>query len=211
MITSTNGRKFIEQQEGCILHAYNDGTGTLTIGYGHTSSAGLPKVTPDMQITVGQADQILANDLSKVEAQVTKLVKVPLTQNQFDALVSFQFNTGALGRSSALKYLNQGDYNQAAQNLTLYNRGGGKVMQGLVNRRAAEKKLFLSPDTVSTTAGPVAGGIVVGGSAATVNTPQHLWPWLIGGTVALAIVAYIAVSIYEFNKHNKVITDVPTK
>lgn len=201
MKTSTNGRKFIEQWEGCILHAYDDGTGVLTIGYGHTSAAGAPKVTAGMTITKEQADQILATDLKKVEDQVNSLVKVPLTQNQFDVLVSFQFNTGALGKSSALKYLNQKNYEQAAQNLTLYNRGGGKIMQGLVNRRNAEKKLFLTPDT-GTTGKVVAGAgtVVVGGAATAASAPHNYIPWIIAGTIVLIVGWTLYTTIRDYKK-----------
>lgn len=154
MKTSPNGRKFIEQFEGCILQAYDDFNdqivpprgevhGTLTIGYGHTNAAGSPTVNVGDVITKDQADQILSNDLHQVEDQVSALVKVPLTQDQFDALVSFQFNTGALAKSSALVYLNQGNYIEAADRLTLYIYSKGKFMAGLQKRRAAERTLFL--------------------------------------------------------------------
>src|SRR5260221_1942561 len=145
MKTSDKGRKFIEGFEGLILQAYDDASdhilhqgdtvhGTMTIGYGHTDAAGQPTVFIGQTITKEQADAYLANDLSKVEESVNRLVKVPLTQNQFDALVSFQFNTGALGQSSALTLLNQGKYAEAADHLTLYNHAGGKVLAGLTRR-----------------------------------------------------------------------------
>src|SRR5581483_4311493 len=144
MITSSKGRRFIEQFEGLSLRTYDDGTGVLTIGYGHTSAAGLPRVVRGQSITKDQADQILASDLGKVETQVNNLVHVPINQNQFDALVSFHFNTGALGRSTALKKLNAGDYNGCADALLAYNRAGGRVLPGLQRRRQAERKLFLT-------------------------------------------------------------------
>lgn len=154
MKTSANGRKFIEGFEGLFLKAYDDANekvlkagqkarGVITIGYGHTTSAGPPKVYAGMAITQDQADQILAADLASVEIEVGHLVKVQLTQNQFDALVSFHFNTGALGRSSTLRLLNQGKYQGAADALLAWNKAGGKVLQGLVRRRKAERSLFL--------------------------------------------------------------------
>lgn len=159
MQTSQNGRKFIESFEGCILQAYDDFNdkvvnpgdvvhGTLTIGYGHTSVAGPPIVSIGQSITQSDADAIFASDIQKVEQQVTDLVKVPLTQDQFDALVSFQFNTGALAKSSALVFLNQGNYAEAADRLTLYVYSKGKVMPGLQKRRAAERNLFLQGVTM---------------------------------------------------------------
>lgn len=155
MKTSANGRKLIEDFEGLILGAYDDANdrivkpgqrvrGTLTIGVGHTSAAGPPKVYVGMKITKVQADSILAADLASVEIEVGHLVKVPITQGQFDALVSFHFNTGGLGRSSTLRLLNQKKYQAAADALLAWNRAGGRVLQGLVRRRAAERKLFLA-------------------------------------------------------------------
>lgn len=146
MKISDNGRKFIEHWEGLYLHTYDDGTGVLTIGYGHTTAAGGPPVHAGQTITEDQADSILAADLSKVEDQVNSLVKVPLSQNQFDMIGSWQFNTGALAHSAALTKLNNGDYDGCITVMCEYIHGGGRVMQGLVNRRNAEKQLFQTPD-----------------------------------------------------------------
>jgi lysozyme len=139
--TSANGRAFIEAFEGKYLHTYDDGTGVLTIGYGHTSAAGLPKVVRGMTISDAECDAILANDLGKVESQVCKLVKAPLTQAQFDALVSFDFNTGALGTSIAGK-INSGNLTAAMNTLLQYDHAGGRVMAGLTRRRQAERLMF---------------------------------------------------------------------
>src|SRR5271157_3947497 len=108
MKTSANGRKLIELYEGLYLHTYNDGVGVPTIGYGHTTAAGPPHVYYGMTITKDQADAFLAADLASVEAAVNHHVAVPINQNQFDALVSFDFNTGALARSNVLRALNMG-------------------------------------------------------------------------------------------------------
>jgi lysozyme len=151
--TSDNGRKFIEGFEGLILGAYDDANdrivkpgehvyGTLTIGYGHTSAAGLPHVYTGMTITQAQADQILASDLAAVEADVTHHVKVPINQNQFDALVSFDFNTGALDRSNVLHSINAGHLNEVPNDLMMWVHAGGQVSRGLVRRRHAEAVLF---------------------------------------------------------------------
>lgn len=146
MRTSEHGRKFIEQWEGLFLHTYDDGTGVLTIGYGHTDAAGPPHVYQGQVITREEADAILAADLGKVEANVNRLVKVPLNQNQFDALVSFDFNTGGLHRSSLLRDINNGHLGHVVDDFNMWNRGGGHVMKGLVRRRAAEGKLFFTPE-----------------------------------------------------------------
>lgn len=155
MKTSDNGRKFIESFEGLILEAYDDyndrpvpvggsARGTLTIGYGHTVSAGPPGIVPGETITKEQADQILASDLSKVETDVAQLVRTALNQNQFDALVSFEFNTGALRHSSGLNYLNQAEYEFAWNVFDQYTHAAGRVLPGLVRRRQAERNLFFT-------------------------------------------------------------------
>jgi len=145
--TSESGRKFIESFEGLVLKASDDGFGTPTVGYGHTSAAGPPTVHNGMVITAEQADEYLTNDLAKVEQEIDLLVRVPLNQNQFDALVSFEFNTGALRASSVLQFLNQGNYQEAAGRMLLYNHAGGRVVPGLTRRRQAEYKMFLSNAT----------------------------------------------------------------
>lgn len=161
MKTSDNGRRFIEGWEGLFLQVYDDATervvkphelviGTLTIGYGHTTAAGPPRVYVGMTITKDQADAILASDLAAVETEVAHLVRVPLNQNQFDALVSFQFNTGWLAHPhcSLLAALNAGSYALADEDFMLYDRANGKVLAGLDRRRAAEKQLFGKPVTI---------------------------------------------------------------
>ena len=157
MKTSPAGRALIEEFEGLFLEAYDDFNdhivhpgehirGTLTIGYGHTSAAGLPHVYPGMKITKDQADQILASDLAAVEADVTHHVKPILTQHQFDALVSFDFNTGALSRSNVLRAINSGHPTLVPGDLMAWVHAGGRVLSGLVRRRRAEGKLWATPD-----------------------------------------------------------------
>jgi lysozyme len=160
MQTSPAGRKLIETFEGLFLQAYDDHDdhivkpgehvyGTLTIGYGHTSLAGPPRVYVGMVIDQPTADAILAADLASVELEVQHLVKVPVNQNQYDALVSFQFNTGWLAHPgcSLLRALNAGNYQLADNDFMLYDMASGKVLAGLVRRRAAEKALFNTPIT----------------------------------------------------------------
>ncbi|EPH0070380.1 lysozyme, partial [Acinetobacter baumannii] len=95
--------------------------------------------------TEQQAETYLKNDLTKFEVVINKLVKVSLTQNQFDALASFTYNLGEtnLANSTLLKKLNKGDYQGAADQFLVWNKAGGKVMKGLVRRREAERALFL--------------------------------------------------------------------
>lgn len=132
----------IKKHEGLRLEAYlptpND---VWTIGYGHTHTT-----QQGMKITAGQAESLLRKDITWVEKAVNKLVVVPLTQNQFDALSSLVFNIGEGGFSSStlLRLLNSGDYEGAANQFLRWNRQKGRVLNGLTKRREEERKLFLS-------------------------------------------------------------------
>jgi GH24 family phage-related lysozyme (muramidase) len=147
MQTSDAGRKMIEAFEGCSLHAYRDSVGVPTIGYGHTTDAGGQPVTMGLEITQERADKMLRQDLGRVESSVDRLVTYkPLLQPQFDALVSFQYNTGWLAHPSCslLRMLNAGKTRAAADCFFLYDRAGGHVLTGLQRRRDAERTLFLT-------------------------------------------------------------------
>lgn len=136
------GLILIKTWEALRTIAYQDVAGIWTIGYGHTDAAGPPRVTAGMKITAIEAEKILRNDLAKFEKRVETLVTVPLNDNQFAALVSFDFNTGALGKSTLLKKLNAGDYTAVPRELAKWINAGGKVIKGLINRRAAEENLW---------------------------------------------------------------------
>ena len=144
MRTSDNGRKFIEGWEGLFLHAYDDGTGVWTVGYGHTTAAGPPRVYPRQRITAQEADDILSADLHSVENEVNRVISRPITQNQFDALVSFDFNTGGLHRSSLMRDINAGRLSRVHDDFMMWTHAGGRVLRGLVNRRTAESRLFFA-------------------------------------------------------------------
>lgn len=141
--TGQAGIDLIKRFEGCRLKAYQDSVGVWTIGYGHTKGVKRGQV-----ITQEQADAFLRDDLGDAEAGVERVVKVPLTDNQFGALVSFTFNLGigALSKSTLLRTLNGGDYSSASEQFKRWSRAGGKVLAGLVRRRLAEASLFLTPD-----------------------------------------------------------------
>ena len=140
MEISKNGIILIKKFEGCSLKAYKCPAGVWTIGYGHTN-----KVFVDDVITQEEAETLLKQDLIIHCNNVSKLVKVHLNQNQFDALVSFEYNVGygAFQNSTLLKLLNQGKYKEAAAQFDRWIYAGKKVLPGLVNRREAEKELFL--------------------------------------------------------------------
>jgi lysozyme len=147
MRVSAKGRKEIIAHEGKRLQAYLDGGGVWTIGVGHTAFRGPPKPVKGMVITDQECDDILANDLVHFENKVNEIVKVDLNQNQFDALVSLCFNIGegAFAKSTLVRKLNAGDYAGAADQFMVWNKDNGKTVQGLTNRRAKEKALFLTP------------------------------------------------------------------
>lgn len=130
----------LKKFEGCKLKSYKCPAGILTIGYGHTSAAGLPLVKEAMTITQAQAVEILHRDLKQYEDGVSKLVKVELTQNQFDVLVDFAYNAGVgnLAKSGLLKAVNAGKFDQVPDELMKWTKGGGKILPGLVKRRQAE-------------------------------------------------------------------------
>lgn len=156
------GLNLIKSFEGFVPHPYDDLVvgaggrypewkggplrGTLTIGYGHTNLSGVaPKITQGMRLTEPEAAELLVKVLAKVyEPQVKRLVKVPLSQNEYDALVSFVYNCGAgnLEKSTLLKRLNAGDYAAVPSELMRWTRSKGQVLRGLERRRRAEAELW---------------------------------------------------------------------
>lgn len=139
---SGKGLALTEQWEGCRLTAYQDQVGVWTIGYGHTGA----DVTPGLAITQQQAEALLAKDVLTAARCVNTMVKLQLTQCEFDALVDFVFNlgTGAFSRSTLLADLNSGNLAGAAAQFESWDRAGGVVVAGLLRRRQAEAGLFQS-------------------------------------------------------------------
>ena len=142
---SKTGIDLISSFEGIRLNAYDDGVGVWTIGIGTTIYPNGTKVKKGDKCTQEQALEYLQHDLKSFEKTVNDSVKVPLSQNQFDALVSLSYNigSGAFKNSTLLKKLNAKDYAGAADQFLVWNKGGGKVLKGLVRRRDAERALFL--------------------------------------------------------------------
>ena len=145
MKTSQVGIELISSFEDTKLQAYDDGVGVWTIGIGTTIYPNGVKVKKGDKCTLEQAKEYFAHDLKRFESSVNNLVEVPLSQNQFDALVSLTYNIGstAFKNSTLLKKLNAKDYAGAADQFLVWNKGGGKVLKGLVKRRASERALFL--------------------------------------------------------------------
>lgn len=151
MEPSQNCQSLVEKSENCKLVAYRDAVGVWTIGWGHTG----PEVHEGLVWTQEQADAQLALDIAEASRGVSRLVTVPLTQGQFDALTDFVFNLGSgkLQESTLLRLLNGGNY--AGVPDQLYRKdadgtehgwiyGGGEILPGLVTRRKAEIELWNS-------------------------------------------------------------------
>ncbi|VEH67254.1 lysozyme [Rodentibacter pneumotropicus] len=150
MTISLQGIQALKGHEALRLEAYDDGTGVWTIGYGHTGKVNGVPVGPGMTITEEQAEALLKERLVEFENAVHSSVKVPLTQNQYDALVSLAYNIGARNfkTSTLVKKLNKGDIEGAAEQFGVWRKAGGKVMQGLINRRNKEREMFLGGQKV---------------------------------------------------------------
>lgn len=149
MEVGKKGLDLIKEFEGLELSAYPDpatGGAPWTIGYGWTQPVDGKPVVKGMTISLDKAEELLVKGVVPYANRVTVLVKVPVNQNQFDALVSFAYNLGTanLQNSTLLKKLNKKDYEGAADEFLKWNRAGGKVVKGLTRRREAERKLFLS-------------------------------------------------------------------
>jgi lysozyme len=145
MHVSPSGVDLICNFEGLRLKAYDDGVGVWTIGFGTTKYPNGIRVKKGDTCTLDQAKAYMQNDLKSFEQTVNNTVKVLLNQNQFDALVSLAYNIGstAFKNSTLVRQLNEGNYKAAANQFNVWVNAGGKRMQGLVNRRAAERTLFL--------------------------------------------------------------------
>ena len=143
MKISTEGIALIKKFEGCKLESYKCAAGVWTIGYGSTKL-----ITQDMSITQDEAEKLLIKDIAEFEEFVLEASEMPLSQHQFDALVSWTFNLGGgnLNSSTMLKVLNTGDYENVPTQIKRWNKAGGKVLEGLIRRREAEALLFEGKD-----------------------------------------------------------------
>ena len=224
MITSPAGLDHIKEFEGLRLKAYKCPASVLTIGYGHTSSAGSPNVIPGMIISREEADAILKRDIAQYEDAVRDLLKVEVTQGQFDALVDFAYNAGpdALAKSTLLKRVNASRFDEVPAEFMKWTRAGGKELPGLVRRRREAVKLWRGLETVN----PVnidearvqpdtplakrtisqsreANGAVVAGSAGAIAVAREVVPIVQEGgsllsslspTVAICLVVVVAAA-----------------
>lgn len=208
---SPAGIRLIRRWEGFVPFPYDDKVypykeykggplrGTLTIGVGHTNLSGLPpKVQVGARMTEAQAMETLGRMLDKVyQPAVRRLVKVPLYQREYDALVSLCYNMGEpnLANSSLIATLNRGDYRGAADAFRLYRMSGGVVMRGLINRREDERRYFLgnaatSRETATGTAGTV---VAVGAGKAVQDATDSPSIAIVVGAVVVALVVAVII------------------
>jgi lysozyme len=146
---SPAGANLIKHFEGCLekqgqhVHAYKCPAGVWTIGWGTTQENG-HKINATTRWTMEECDEAFLKDMESFEMAVRRLVKVPLEQHQWDSLVSFCYNCGEgnLAKSTLLKKVNARDFDGAAKEFKKWNKGGGKVLPGLVRRRDSEALLF---------------------------------------------------------------------
>lgn len=144
MTLSDKGIALLKEFEGLRLHEYIDAGGFLSIGYGHLLQNG---ERYEDGITKEKALDLLEQDVQDAEFVVDGMVTVPLNQNQFDALVSFAYNVGGdqFAKSTLVRLLNDGMYDEVPYQLTRWNKSNGKVLKALVRRRKAEGDLFMEP------------------------------------------------------------------
>ncbi len=141
MRTSTKGLLALMAHEGIVLSSYKDSVGVWTIGVGHTAAAGAPEPTPGQTITLKEAVDIFRRDITKYEKDVNEAVKVPVQQHEFDALVSFHYNTGGIKKARLTKSLNAGDHIAAAAQFM-----GWTKPPEIIGRRRKEQNLFANGD-----------------------------------------------------------------
>lgn len=145
MKISADGARLIESFEGFIPHPYRDAVGVWTIGFGSTEGVG-PNTPP---MTRAQAERRLMREVNARYAPAVDALKLPLSQHQFDALVSFVYNVGpggVAGSTGVGRALRARDWRAAADHLLDWDKGGGRVLEGLRRRRIAERALFLKQD-----------------------------------------------------------------
>lgn len=140
MTALAHAMALIKRWEGCRLVAYKCPAGIWTIGWGSTG----PGISEGVRWTQAQADERLARDVEKFMVGVRKLLRRPVTEAQLGAMTSLAYNIGigAFGSSTLLRLFNAGQTDLAAAQFAVWRRAGGKVLQGLVNRRADERRVF---------------------------------------------------------------------
>ena len=148
-VINDKGLDLIKSFEGFSSDPYKCVAGIWTIGFGSIYGEDIKRVTPDHpSVTESKATELLKRDLGAIEYKVSRLVKVPISSNQFSAICSFVYNvgSGAFQRSTARMKLNREDYQGCADEFLKWKYANKKVIPGLLRRRYAERDLFLSED-----------------------------------------------------------------
>ncbi len=221
MNVNDKGLGLIQKYEGFRARAYRDAVGVWTIGFGHTSMAGSPQVKPGMTVSRERAAQILETDIQRFSEGVAAALTAEVNDNQFSALVSFAYNVG-LGnfrKSGVLAAVNAGDHRVVPRRLALWNKAGGRVLPGLVARRAAEAALYAEtpetklPDVLKPIVEEAKGKALArsktawsAGLAATAAAIQSFWlahQQVVMVMLGVLIIAAAAVIIYERYKKSK--------
>jgi lysozyme len=201
MKMSTRGREALKAREGLRLNAYRCSAGVWTIGVGHTAAAGAPIPMPGLTITAQEADEILTRDLVLYERAIESALRVPVTQNQFDALVSICFNVGPkFANSTTIKRLNAGDVQGAADAILFWNKPAE-----IMGRRKTEQQQFLTPypgmvrpKKPSKSTGPVVAGSAGAGAGAAAQ--QAGLPWWMVLFIAIAVSAVAFAIVWRLKK-----------
>lgn len=207
------GLKLIKDFEGFVPYPYDDLVvrggkypewtggpvkGTITIGYGHTNLSGFPPmIRPGLRMTEPEASDLLRRVLAKVyEPEVRKRVHMPLSQNEYDALVSFTYNVGGgnLAKSTLLRKINAGDYTGAAAEFDKWTSSKGTKLAGLVRRRNAEEALFRN------TSIGVGGTIAVGGGVVAQQSGADTSTQIAIGVGIFAVLAVVTILIVRRRK-----------
>jgi lysozyme len=145
MKVNAEGYALLKRFEGCVLKAYKCPAGVWTIGFGNTFYEDGTKVKEGDVITQKRADELAKFIVEQFANSIREMIKQPLNENQFSACVSLAYNigTGGFKKSSVLRKLNANPLDASiADSFRLWNKGGGKVLRGLVNRREAEIQLY---------------------------------------------------------------------
>jgi lysozyme len=223
MKITPEGLALLKRFEGFRGKAYQDSVGVWTIGYGHTSMAGPPKVTPGLTLSRTECEKILARDVALFSRGVAAKIKRPINDNQFSALTSFAYNVGLgnFAKSSVLAAVNSGHFDAVPRRLQLWVKAGGKTLPGLVKRRAAEGELFASasisselpieppirPPIEPPVRPPVKPpaptgetGVAAGAGLAALLAWLHDNWWILGAVLAAAVV--IGIIIYKIRRRN---------
>lgn len=182
--TSSNGINLITSFEGFVGHPYRDAVGVWTIGYGHTEGVG----PGSKSISQAEAYALLRRDLANKYEPYVNALKLPLNQNQYDALVSFVYNLGPgyFGPGHTIgDALRRRNWNAAANAILLYDKAGGRALPGLTRRRRTERALFLKPVGPASPLAHLRAWLAARQAQLKVTKDKRRRAWLIGRINAL--------------------------